>query len=84
MAAAICQMRPNLVSVLLAVVVVIVNGQQSSFHAPNDQKDQDDNFDASKVQRRESDPSDHYFCGIGYADASASCAYPCPSGSKSE
>lgn len=37
-----------------------------------------------EIQRRAQDPSDHYFCGIGYADASESCAHPCPSGSTSE
>ena len=35
-------------------------------------------------QRRVQNPSNHFFCGIGYSDASASCEYPCPSGSRSE
>lgn len=30
------------------------------------------------------DPSDHYFCGAGFDDASKSCEYPCPSGSLRE
>jgi hypothetical protein len=35
-------------------------------------------------ERRDQDPSDHYFCGIGFADAAENCARPCPSGSTSE
>jgi hypothetical protein len=36
------------------------------------------------AERRIQDPSDHYFCGIGYADASESCEFPCKSGSTTE
>ena len=34
--------------------------------------------------RRLYNPSDHYFCGVGFADASESCTHPCPGGSTSE
>ena len=43
-----------------------------------------ENKQSMQKKRRIQDPSDHYFCGIGYADASESCAHPCPSGSTSE
>jgi hypothetical protein len=36
------------------------------------------------ASRRVQDPSDHYFCGIGFADASSNCEHPCPGGSASE
>ena len=35
-------------------------------------------------RKLENDPSDHYFCGVGFDDASESCEHPCPSGSLRE
>ena len=38
----------------------------------------------SERELQSSSASKHYFCGRGYADASKSCEYPCPSGSLEE
>lgn len=51
---------------------------------PRASRDENHSGKSSTRRIQSSDPSDHYFCGIGFADASSSCAYPCPSGSKSE
>ena len=65
-------------------------GDANTFRDSTDessQQMQDEFVDENRRGERRiqtSDPSDHYFCGVGFADASSSCAHPCPSGSASE
>ena len=53
----------------------------------NNRLTQNEEHDVNTIQieeRRLYNPSDHYFCGVGFADASESCTHPCPGGSTSE
>ncbi len=41
-------------------------------------------IDNRELQETFNEESDHYFCGMGFADASSSCEHPCPTGSLEE
>jgi hypothetical protein len=64
--------------------ITVTDFTDEVIHDPRSLHDENHRAKASTRRIQTSDPSDHYFCGIGFADASSTCAYPCPSGSKSE
>lgn len=88
----LCNISMKLVLLLLAASLWAVCGATNQ-HDNHDHRRNNNNINKQQMEMerklledsgRSPDPTDHYFCGRGFADASSSCEHPCPSGSLEE